>query len=74
MVVKELITKLLDAPMGAHVVLKIDEEFIDEEYGVKCKGYLFDIDDFEYDGLANIYFTDWRKKGAFEPVKGVSDD
>lgn len=60
MTVKELITALLEMPMDNEVKLQIEKDHIDE-YGEKCSGWLFCIDEIEKDGyLACINFTDWR--------------
>ena len=56
MTVKELITKLLDAPLDKEVLLVYEKECIDE-YGEKCSGYCFNIDDVRN---GEIMFTDWR--------------
>lgn len=60
MTVKELITALLEMPMNSEVKLQIEKDHIDE-YGEKCTGWLFCIDEIEKDGyLTCINFTDWR--------------
>jgi hypothetical protein len=61
MTARELINKLLDAPMDDEVFLCYDKEHIDD-YGV-CKGYLFNIDDVRN---GDIMFTDWRDKAESE--------
>ena len=68
MTVKELITRLLDEPMDAEVMLctDYDKEEVIKDYGnvrvVNC-GVIFDIDDIERWVIdrVNINFTDWRK-------------
>ena len=67
MKVKELITRLLDKPMDAEVLLctDYDKEEI-EDYGnirVINRGVIFDIDEIEQwaKDRVNINFTDWRK-------------
>ena len=62
MTARELINKLLDAPMDDEVFLCYDKEHIDE-YGEKCKGYYFNIDDVRN---GEIMFTDWRDKAESE--------
>lgn len=57
MTVKELINKLLEAPMDNEVYLSYDKEHVDE-YGEKCSGYMFNIDGVRKNG--EIVFTDWR--------------
>ena len=59
MTVKELINKLLEAPMDNEVYLCYDKEHVDE-YGIKCSGYNFNIDGVRKNG--EIVFTDWRDK------------
>ena len=67
MKVKELITRLLDEPMDAEVMLFTDygkEEVRD--YGnvrLVSRGVIFDIDEIERwaENRVNINFTDWRK-------------
>lgn len=60
MLVKELITRLLDEPMDAEVRLctDYDKEEV-EDYG----GVVFGIDEIEHwtNGCTIINFTDWRK-------------
>jgi hypothetical protein len=58
MTARELINKLLDAPMDDEVLLCYDKEHIDK-YGEKCTGYVFNIDDVRN---GEIMFTDWRDK------------
>lgn len=67
MKVKELITRLLDEPMDAEVMLctDYDKEEV-EDYGnvrVVNRGVIFDIDNIERwtKDRVNINFTDWRK-------------
>lgn len=67
MTVKELITRLLDEPMNAEVVLctDYDKEEI-KDYGnvrVINRGVIFDIDKVEHwsQDRVNINFTDWRE-------------
>ena len=62
MTVKELINKLLDEPMDKEVLLVYEKEHIDE-YGEKCSGYSFNIDDVR---KGEIMFTDWRDKAEAE--------
>ena len=62
MTAKELITKLLDAPMDKEVLLVYEKEYIDE-YGEECSGYCFNIDDVRN---GEIMFTDWRDKAETE--------
>ena len=66
MTVKELITRLLDEPMNAEIMLctDYDKEEI-EDYGnvrVVNSGVVFDIDGIERwaSNRININFTDWR--------------
>ena len=66
MTVKELITRLLDEPMDAEVMLctDYDKEEV-EDYGnvrVVNRGVIFDIDEIERwaNDRVNINFTDWR--------------
>ena len=66
MKVKELITRLLDEPMDAEVMLctDYDKEEV-EDYGnvrVVNRGVIFDIDEIERwaSDRVNINFTDWR--------------
>ena len=65
MTARELINKLLDAPMDDEVMLCYDKEHIDE-YGEKCSGYCFHIDDVKN---SDIMFTDWRDKPESEETK-----
>ena len=57
MTTRELINKMIDAPMDEEVLLYIEKEHIDE-HGQKCGGWLFHIDGIEHKVL--IKFTDWR--------------
>lgn len=66
MTVKELITRLLDEPMNAEIMLctDYDKEKV-EDYGnvrVVNRGVVFDIDGIERwsSNHININFTDWR--------------
>ena len=66
MTVKELITRLLDEPMNAEVMLctDYDKEEV-EDYGnvrVVNRGVIFYIDEIERwaNDRVNINFTDWR--------------
>ena len=60
MTVKELISKLLEMPMDSEVFLA-DPTPHEDEYGVFCIGYYFDIDDVKQNsGVAEIKFTNWR--------------
>lgn len=66
MIVKELITRLLDEPMDAEVMLctDYDKEEV-KDYGnvrVVNRGVIFDIDGIEHwsGNQININFTDWR--------------
>ena len=66
MKVKELITRLLDEPMDAEVMLctDYDKEEV-KDYGnvrVVNRGVIFDIDGIEHwsGNQININFTDWR--------------
>lgn len=67
MKIKELITRLLDEPMDAEVMLCTDygkEEV--RNYGnvrLVSRGVIFDIDEIERwaENRVNINFTDWRK-------------
>ena len=66
MTVKELITRLLDEPMNAEIMLctDYDKEKV-EDYGnvrVVNRGVVFDIDGIERwsSNRININFTDWR--------------
>lgn len=65
MTVKELINKLLDEPMDNEVSLCYEKEHLDE-YGEKCSGYTFNIDDVRN---GEIIFTDWRDKAESEGKK-----
>lgn len=67
MKVKELITRLLDEPMDAEVMLctDYDKEKV-KDYGnarIVSRGVVFDIDEIERwaENRVNINFTDWRK-------------
>ena len=69
MLVKELITRLLDEPMDAEVKLCTDydkEEVVVQDYDnvkvVNC-GVVFGIDEIEHwtNGCTIINCTDWRK-------------
>lgn len=62
MTVRELINKLLDSPMEEEVFLCYYKAHIDE-YGEKCSGYSFSIDDVDRN---EIRFTDWRDKAESE--------
>lgn len=71
MKVKKLITRLLDEPMDAEVMLctDYDKEEI-EDFGnvrVTSCGVIFDIDEIErWSGnIININFTDWRTDNEF---------
>lgn len=66
MTVKELINKLLDRPMDDEVLLCYEKEHKDE-YGEKCRGYAFHIDDVKE---SDIMFTDWRDKKESEGKRG----
>ena len=68
MKVKELITRLLDEPMDAEIMLctDYDKEEV-EDYGnvrVVNRGVLFYIDEVERwaNDRVNINFTDWRSR------------
>lgn len=58
MTARVLINILLDMPMDDEVFLCYKKEHIDE-YGEKCSGYCFNIDDVRGN---EIMFTDWRDK------------
>lgn len=66
MKVKELITRLLDEPMDAEVILctDYDKEEIEDYANVRVvtRGVIFDIDEIEHwtNNQININFTDWR--------------
>lgn len=67
MKVKELITRLLDEPMDAEVMIctDYDKEEV-KDYGnvrLVSRGVIFDIDEIERwaENRVNINFTDWRK-------------
>lgn len=66
MKVKELITRLLDEPMDAEVMLctDYDKEEIEDYSNVRVitRGVIFDIDEIERWSVnqININFTDWR--------------
>lgn len=67
MKVKELITRLLDEPMDAEVMLCTDyTDASVEDYGnvrVVNRGVVFDIDEIEHwaNDRIHINFTDWRR-------------
>lgn len=67
MTVKELITRLLDEPMDAEIMLCTDYDKEEVEvYGeirVVNRGVIFDIDEIEHWASDRVYinFTDWRK-------------
>lgn len=61
MIVKELISKLLETPMNAEVSI-YDPTPHEDKYGI-CNGYCFDIDDIKQDSdVVKLRFTDWRKE------------
>ena len=69
MTVKELITRLLDEPMDAEIMLCTDydkEEVIEDCGNVRVvnRGVIFHIDNIERwtNNRVNINFTDWRKE------------
>ena len=62
MTVKELIIKLLEAPMDAEVGLFLIEEHINEYDGYLVDGYHFDIEDVHcWKNGVDINFIDWGK-------------
>ena len=68
MTVKELIIQLLDCDMNNEVKLHIEKEHIDE-FGEKCSGWLFCIDEIEKDTYQTyINFTDWRDDKKVDDV------
>ena len=72
MKVKELITRLLDEPMDAEVMLctDYDKEKVKDYGNVRevSRGVIFDIDEIEHwaENRVNINFTDWRKGADVE--------
>lgn len=66
MTVKELITRLLDEPMNAEIMLctDYDKEEVEDYSNVRVvnRGVVFDIDGIERwaSNRININFTDWR--------------
>lgn len=73
MTVKDLITRLLDEPMNAEIMLQTDYNNPVESYsngGVRCvtSGVVFDIDSIEHwaSNCILINFTDWRKETEHE--------
>lgn len=66
MKVKELITRLLDEPMDAEVMLctDYDKKEIEDYSNVRVitRGVIFDIDEIEHwsGNQISINFTDWR--------------
>lgn len=69
MTVKDLITRLLDEPMDAEIMLQTDYDKPVETYSAECvrcvtSGVVFDIDSVEHwaSNRIMINFTDWRKE------------
>lgn len=74
MTVKDLITRLLDEPMNADVILQTDYDKPIESCSnnVRCvtSGVFFSIDSIEHwaSNCILINFTDWRKDGVTEDL------
>lgn len=75
MTVKDLITRLLDEPMNAEIMLQTDYDKPVESYNNNVRsitrGVVFDIDSIEHwaSNRILIKFTDWREDGeADDPV------
>ena len=69
MIVKELITKLLEFDMYSEVRVAINKKHINE-YGNEVDGYQFDIESIDdFGGIAEIVFEDWRD----DDIKNLSD-
>ena len=70
MTVKDLITRLLDEPMEAEILLQTDYDKPVEAYSNNVRsvtrGVVFDIDSVEHwaNNRILINFTDWREDGA----------
>lgn len=63
MIVKELISKLLEMPMDAEVFISDPTPF--EDWHGRCNGYYFDIDDVKQNSdVVELRFTDWRVNKA----------
>lgn len=61
MIVKDLISKLLEMPMDAEVFIS-DPTPHEDEHG-KCNGYCFGIDDVKQNSdVVELRFTDWRSQ------------
>ena len=69
MTVKDLITRLLDEPMEAEILLQTDYDKPVEAYSNNVRsvtrGVVFDIDSVEHwaNNRILINFTDWREDG-----------
>ena len=69
MTVKGLITRLLDEPMDAEILLQTDYDKAVESYSNNVRsvtrGVVFDIDSIEHwaSNRILINFTDWREDG-----------
>ena len=70
MTVKDLITRLLDEPMDAEILLQTDYNNPVESHSTGCvrcvtSGVVFDIDSIEHwaSNRILINFTDWREDG-----------
>ena len=69
MTVKDLITRLLDEPMDAEIMLQTDYDKAVESYSNNVRsvtrGIAFDIDSIEHwaSNRILINFTDWREDG-----------
>ena len=75
MTVKNLITRLLDEPMDAEILLQTDYDKPVESYHnnvrIVTRGVVFDIDSIEHwaSNRILINFTDWRKDGESNEVE-----
>lgn len=59
MIVKDLISKLLEMPMNAEVFIS-DPTPHEDEHG-KCNGYYFGVDSVKQNSnIVELRFTDWR--------------
>lgn len=72
MTVKDLITRLLDEPMEAEIMLQTDYDKPMESYSnnirIVTRGVVFDIDSIEHwaSNRILINFTDWREDGEVD--------
>ena len=72
MTVKDLITRLLDEPMDAEIMLQTDYDKSVESYHNDVRsvtrGVVFDIDSIEHwaSNRILINFTDWREDGEVD--------